>query len=92
MFDPWSVRKQVGLLAIPLSVFVVALFAAAVFLLGPVQNEELDLSQTGVFLLQNSNPLGETLPLLSEEGNGNKHIMLLFSSLEETTTVRRYLP
>jgi len=92
IIDPWTVRKQFGLRAIPLSVFVVALFAAAVFLFVPSQKEELDLSQTGVFLLQDSNPLGETLTLLSEEGDVNKHIMLIFSSLDETNNIRRYFP
>ena len=90
--DPWTVRKQCCLRAIPLSVCVVALFAAAVFLFVPSQQEELDLSQTGVFLLQQSNPLGETQTLLSEEGEGNKHIMLIFSSLEETNNIGRNLP
>ena len=90
--DPWTVRKQFGLRAIPLSVFIVALFAAALFLLAPSQNEDLDLSQTGIFLLQDSNPLEETQTFLSEEGDVNKHIMLIFSSLDETNNIRRYFP
>jgi len=90
--DPWTVRKQFGLRAIPLSVCVVALFAAAVFLFVPSQQEELDLSQTGVFLLENSIPLGETQTFLSEEGDANKHIMLIFSSLDETNNIGRNLP
>ncbi len=90
--DPWTVRKQFGLRAIPLSICVVALFAAAVFLFIPSQTEELDLSQTGVFLLQQQNPLGETETLLSEEGDDNKHIMLIFSSLDETNSTGRNLP
>ena len=87
--DPWPVRKQFGLRAIPLSVLFAALIAAAVLLLVPSPSEELDLSQTGVFLLQGSNPLVETQNFLSEEGEGNKHIMLIFSSLDETTNGRR---
>jgi len=90
--DPWFVGKQFGLRAIPLSILVVVLFTAAVFLFIPSPKEELDLSQTGVFLLQNSNPLEETQTLLSEEGDGNKHIMLLFSSLDETNDIGRNLP
>ena len=90
--DPWTVRKQFGLRAIPLSVVAVALFAAVVFLLIPPPNEDLELSQTGVFLFQNSNPLEETQTLLSEEGDSNKHIMLIFSSLDETNNIGRNLP
>ena len=90
--DPWSVQWKFGLRAIPVSVFVVALFVAAVFLFVPSPKEELDLSQTGIFLLQNENPLEETQTLLSEEGDGNKHIMLLFSSLDEPNNIGRNLP
>jgi len=90
--DPWTVRKQFGLRAIPLSILVVVLFTAAVFLFVPSPKEELDLSQTGVFLFQDSNPLEETQTFLSEEGDVNKHIMLIFSSLDETNNVRRYFP
>ncbi|MFC2160120.1 anti-sigma factor family protein [Acidobacteriota bacterium] len=90
--DPWTVRKQFCLRAVPLSVCFVALLAAAVFLFVPSQQEELNLSQTGVFLLENSNPLGETQTLLSEEGDANKHIMLLFSSLDEPNNIGRNLP
>ncbi len=90
--DPWTVRKQFGLRAIPLSVCVVALFAAAVFLFVPAQQEELDLSETGLFLLQQSNPLGETQNFLTEEGDDNKHIMLIFSSLDEINNIGRIIP
>jgi len=90
--DPWTVRKQLGLRAIPLSVMAVALFAITVLLFVPAQQEELDLSQTGVFLLEDSIPLGETQPFLSEEGDDNKHIMLIFSSLDETNNIGRNLP
>lgn len=89
---PWKVGKQFGLRAIPLSILVVVLFTAAVFLFIPSPKEELDLSQTGVFLLQNLNPLEETQTFLSEEGDVNKHLMLIFSSLDETDTIRRYFP
>lgn len=90
--DPWTVQWKFGLRAIPLSLFIVALFAAAVLLFAPSQQEELDLSQTGVFLLQQSNPLVETQTLLSEDGDVNKHIMLLFSSLEEPNNIGRNRP
>lgn len=90
--EPWFVGKQFGLRAIPLSILVVILFTAAVFLFVPASVEELDLSQTGVFLLENLNPLEETQSFLSEEEDVNKHLMLIFSSLDETDTIRRYFP
>ncbi len=90
--NPWAVWKQFGLRAIPLSVFFVALFAAAVLLLVPVSKEELELSQTGVLLLQNTNPLEETQTFLSEGGDINKHLLLIFSSLDETSNIGRNLP
>ena len=67
-------------------------FTAAVFLFVPASVEELDLSQTGVFLLENLNPLEETQSFLSQEEDVNKHLMLIFSSLDETETIRRYFP
>ncbi|MGD2294391.1 MAG: zf-HC2 domain-containing protein [Candidatus Aminicenantes bacterium] len=90
--DPWTVWRQFGLRAIPLSLLFVIVFVAAVLVFIPAQTEELNLSQTGVFLLENSNPLEETKAYLSEEGEVNKHIMLLFSSLDESENVRRYFP
>lgn len=90
--EPWFVGKQFGLRAIPLSVLVVVLFTAAVFLFFSSPQEELELSQTGVFLMQDSNPLEEIQPFLSEEGDVNKHIMLIFSSLDETNNIGRNLP
>ncbi len=90
--EPWFVGKQFGLRAIPFSILIVVLFTAAVFLFVPSPKEELDLSQTGIFLLENFNPLEETQTFLSEEGDINKHLMLIFSSLDETDTIRRYFP
>ncbi len=90
--EPWTIGKQFGLRAIPLSILVVILFTAAVFLFVPSPVEELDLSQTGVFLLENLNPLEETQSFLSEEEGINKHLMLIFSSLDESDTIRRYVP
>lgn len=90
--EPWFVGKQFGLRAIPLSILVVVLFTAAVFLFVPSPMEKLDLSQTGDFLLENLNPLEETQSFLSEEEDVNKHLLLIFSSLDETDTIRRYFP
>lgn len=90
--EAWTVCKQVCLKAIPLSLLVVIVLAAATLFFTPSTTEEFDLSQTGNFLLQNTNPLQESQPFLTEEGGGNKHLMLIFSSLDETEGIRRYFP
>lgn len=90
--EPWRAWKQIGLKAIPLSLLLVILLAAAAVFLSPPAPQEFDLSQTGNFLLQNVNPLTEIQPYLSEEGGVNKHLMLIFSSLDETESIRRYFP
>ena len=89
---PWRVWKQFGLKAIPLSLLLVILVSAGIFLFSPSVPAEADLSQTGNFLLKNTNPLEETQTYLTEEGGSNKHLMLLFSSLDETESLRRYFP
>lgn len=90
--EAWTVWKQCCLKAIPLSLLVVIVLAAATVFFTPAPTEEFDLSQTGNFLLQNTNPLQETQPFLTEEGGVNKHLMLIFSSLDETEGIGRYLP
>lgn len=90
--EPWLVRKKFGLRAIPVSLLVVMALILISTFFTPSLQEDMDLSQTGIFLLQNANPLEETTTFLSEEGEVNKHIMLLFSSLDDTNGVRRYFP
>lgn len=90
--EVWSVWRQVGLKAIPLSFLVVIALAATSFIFSPAPAEEFNLSQTGNFLLQDTNPLPETQPFLTEEGGTNKHLLLIFSSLDETEGIRRYFP
>lgn len=90
--EAWTVWKQACFKAIPLSLLVVFGIAAATIFITPSPTEEFDLSQTGNFLLQNTNPLQDTQPFLTEEGEGNKHLMLIFSSLDETEGIRRYFP
>ena len=87
-YEPWSLWKQWGIRAIPLSLFVVVLLAAAIILFIPPQKEEL--SQSEVLLLRNLNPLQETRTLLEEEKIENKNMMLIFTAMEEKNNVRRY--
>ena len=90
--EPWRVWEWFGLRAIPVSLCVVAILTAILFIASPSPTEEIDVSQTGNFLLQNTSPLEEVQPFLTEEGGVNKHLMLLFSSLDEGGGVRRYFP
>lgn len=90
--EPWTVWKQFGLKAIPLSLLVVILLVAATLFLSPTPPSETNLSQTGNFLLQNVNPLPETQPFLTEGGGANRHLMLIFSSLDDSESIRRYFP
>lgn len=87
-YEPWSLWKQWGIRAIPLSLLVVILLAAAIILFIPPQKEEL--SQSEVLLLRNLNPLQETRTLLEEEKVENKNMMLIFTAMEEKNSVRRY--
>jgi len=89
-YEPWSLWKQWGIRAIPLSLLVVVLLTAAIILFIPPKKEEL--SQSEVLLLHNLNPLQETRTLLEEEKVENKNMMLIFTAMEEKNSVRRYLP
>jgi len=80
-YEPWSLWKQWGIRAIPLSLLVVVLLTAAIILFIPPKKEEL--SQSEVLLLHNLNPLQETTTLLEEEKVENKNMMLIFTAMEE---------
>ena len=86
-YEPLTLWKQWGIRAIPLSLLAVFLFAAAILLFLPNNNEEL--SQSEALLLRNLNPLQETSTLLDEEGLENKSMMLIFTAMEEKNGTRR---
>ena len=86
-YEPWSLWKQWGIRAIPLSLLVAILFAAAILLFLPNNNEELSQSET--LLLRNLNPLQETTSLLDREGIEDKSMMLIFTAMEEKNGTRR---
>ncbi len=89
-YDAWSLWKQWALRAIPASLLVAVLFAAATFLLIPAKQEEL--SQSGDLLLRNLDPLQETTIFLEEEKVEDKNMMLIFTAMEEKNSTGRYLP
>ena len=88
--DPASLWKQWALRAIPASLLVVILLAAAIFLFIPAQQAELSESED--LLLRNLDPLQETTILLEEEKVEDKNMMLIFTAVEEKNSTGRYLP
>lgn len=88
-YDPWSLWKQWAIRAIPASMVLVILFAAALILFIPPQKEELSQSEV---LLRNLDPLQEATILLEEEKVEDKNMMLIFTAMEEKNSTGRYLP
>ncbi len=69
-----------GLRAIPVVLMIGILWGAAVLVFAP--HPALELSQTGVLLLENRNPFQDTQLILEEELPEEQNMMLIFSSLE----------
>jgi len=90
--EPWTVWKQWGIRAIPVSLLMILFLSAALFFLSPPQ-EEMELtqafSQSGILLLQNQNPLQETTALLETGGTEDKNMMLIFTAVDENNGTRR---
>ncbi len=87
-YDPWQLWKIWGLRAIPVSMLMIILLAAASLFIFPPPSE--DLSDSGI-LLRDQNPFQESLPLL-QEGIENPNMMLIFTAIEEKNGGRRYFP
>ncbi len=90
--EPGVLWKQWGMRTIPVSILLILFLSAALFFLSPPQ-EEVDLtqalSQSGILLLQNQNPLQDTTALLETAGIEDKNMMLIFTVLEENNGTRR---
>lgn len=78
----WSVR------AVPVSLLLIGFFVGAIVFLSPAVDEEM--SQPEALLLQNSNPLSETITLLDEKAE-NKSLNVIFA-VNERSSFRRYGP
>jgi len=88
-YGPWPLWKLWGIRTLPVSLLLIAALTVTALFFLPAQQEEL--SQSGI-LLRNQNPFEESLPLLAEEGIENPNMMLIFTSLSETSSSRRYIP
>jgi anti-sigma factor RsiW len=78
----WSVR------AVPVSLVLIGFFVGAIVFLSPAVDEEM--SQPEALLLQNSNPLSETITLLDDKAE-NRSLNVIFA-VNERSAVRRYGP
>ncbi len=88
-YGTWPLWKLWGIRTLPVSLLLIAALTLTALFFLPAQQEEL--SQSGI-LLRNQNPFEESLPLLAEEGVENPNMMLIFTSLSETSSLRRYIP
>jgi hypothetical protein len=90
--EPWLLWKQWGMRTIPVTFLLILLLSAALLLLSPPQEEgdlTQALSQSGILLLENQNPLLETAALLETGGIEDKNMILIFTVLEENNGTRR---
>lgn len=88
--EAWLLWKQLGLRAVPLSLLFAVLITAVLIFFSPEKNGQL--SQSGILLFQNQNPIQETKTILEEEKVEDKNMMLIFASLEEKNGSGRYQP
>lgn len=88
--EPLLLWKQWGMRAIPLSLLLIVLLSAVLVFSFLHRKEEL--SQSGILLFQNSNPILETKPLLEAEKIEDRNMMIIFTSLGEKNDSRRYSP
>ncbi len=78
----WSIR------AIPVSLLLIGFFVGAIVFLSPAVDEEM--SQPEALLLQNANPLSETITLLDDKAE-NKSLNVIFA-VAERAAGRRFGP
>jgi hypothetical protein len=89
-YDVWSLWKKWALRAVLASMLLVLLLATAIILFVPPPKEEL--SESGVLLLRNLDPLREKTIFLEQEKVEDKNMMLIFAAMEEKNSTGRYLP
>jgi len=85
---PLTLWKRWTIRAIPVSLVIVLLLTASLLIFLP--EKKVELSQTEVLLLRELNPLQEANTLLEEGNIEKKNMMLIFTTLEEENSERRY--
>lgn len=79
--EAWWVWKRWSMKTIPAFLGLVLLLTAALVFIPTA--DSVELSESGVLLLRNLNPLEETRTLFEEEKLENKNMMLIFLAVEE---------
>ena len=81
-------RKLWWLIPLVVSLLLIGFFVGAIVFLSPAVNDEM--SQPEALLLQDANPLSETITLLDDRAE-NKSLNVIFA-VNERASVRRYGP
>lgn len=84
---PW---RRWGLQVVPLALLIGILWGAAMLVLVP--HPTLELSQTGVLLMEEENPFQDTRLILEKETPEEQNMMLIFSSMEYQDNLWRNVP
>lgn len=88
--SPLPAWQRWPLKALPVALLIVfILIIASLLLVSPQSSPEISKAE---LLFQNKYPFTESRELLEEPGVENKNIKLLFTSLDESSQTRRYLP
>jgi len=88
--EPRILWQHWWLRAIPVVLMIGILWGAAMLVLIP--HPVLELSQTGVLLLEDQNPFQDTRLILEEEMPEEQNMMLIFSSTENQENLWRDMP
>lgn len=86
----WPSWQLWSLKAAALSLAVIFLVLGTMLMFLPHPQDEL--SQTEILLLRNVNPIQDARVLFEEERPDRRNMMLIFSAMDESNRVRRYLP
>lgn len=79
--EAWWVWKKWSMRTIPVFLVLVLFLTAALVFIPP--GNDVELSESGILLLRDLNPLEETRILFEEEKIENKNMMLIFFAVEE---------
>ena len=86
--SPLFIWKKWALRAIPVALLLLIILISALLLLQT--SSSLEMSQSEMLLLHNSNPFTESQAIFTETSPVDKNLRLIFSSLETNYELRRY--
>ncbi len=88
-FSTSLIWQRWALKALPLTLILILILIGSLVLISPQPAQEISRAE---LLLQNKNPFTESQEFLEEPGIETKSIRLIFTSLDENSRSRRYLP